>query len=64
MPRFFGTLNNRTGGPQIIVMKKTKLTEAQRGGSIHRFALRQADTGTVVAEGCRKMGINEATFYN
>lgn len=28
------------------------------------FALRQADTGTVVAEVCRKMGISEATFYN
>lgn len=28
------------------------------------FALLQADTGTVVAEVCRKMGISEATFYN
>jgi len=26
------------------------------------FALRQADTGTRVAEVCRKMGISEATF--
>jgi len=40
-------------------MKKTKFTEAQIV-----FALRQADTGTVVAEVCRKMGISEATFYN
>ncbi len=37
-------------------MKKTKFTEAQI-----IFALRQADTGTVVAEVCRKMGISEAT---
>ena len=37
-------------------MKKTKFTEAQIV-----FALRQADTGTVVAEVCRKMGISEAT---
>lgn len=28
------------------------------------LARRQADTGTVVAEVCRKMGINEAIFYN
>ena len=40
-------------------MKKTEFTEAQIV-----FALRQADTGTVVAEVCRKMGISEATFYN
>lgn len=44
-------------------MKKTKFTEAQIV-----FALRQADTGTVVAEVCRKMGISEAPaadrFYN
>lgn len=37
-------------------MKKTKFTEAQIV-----FALRQADTGTIVAEVCRKMGISEAT---
>ncbi|WP_432207223.1 IS3 family transposase [Hymenobacter defluvii] len=40
-------------------MKKTKFTEAQIV-----FALRQADTGIAVAEGCRKMGISEATYYN
>ena len=40
-------------------MKKTKFAEAQIV-----FALRQADTGTVVAEVCRKMGISESTFYN
>ncbi len=40
-------------------MKKTKFTEEQIA-----FALRQAETGTKVAEVCRKMGICEATFYN
>lgn len=40
-------------------MKKSKFTEAQIA-----FALRQAETGTRVAEVCRKMGISEATFYN
>ncbi len=40
-------------------MKKTKFTEEQIA-----FALRQAETGTRVAEVCRKMGIAEATFYN
>lgn len=40
-------------------MKKSKFTEEQIC-----FALRQAETGTRVAEVCRKMGISEATFYN
>jgi putative transposase len=40
-------------------MKKTKFTEQQIA-----FALKQAETGTRVAEVCRKMGISEATFYN
>ena len=40
-------------------MKKTTFTEAQIG-----FALRPADTGVTVAEGCRKMGIREATYDN
>lgn len=40
-------------------MKKTKYTEEQIA-----FALRQAETGTRVAEICRKMGISEATYYN
>jgi len=39
-------------------MKKSKWTEQQIA-----FALRQAETGTRVAEVCRKMGISEATFY-
>ena len=40
-------------------MKKTKYTEEQIA-----FALRQAETGTSVADVCRKMGICEATFFN
>jgi putative transposase len=40
-------------------MKKTKFTDEQIA-----FALRQAETGTKVAEVCRKMGVCEATFYN
>lgn len=40
-------------------MKTTKFTEEQIA-----FALRQTETGTKVAEVCRKMGISEATFYN
>lgn len=40
-------------------MKKSKFTEAQIV-----FALHQAETGTTVAEVCRKMGISDATFYN
>jgi putative transposase len=40
-------------------MKKTKYTDEQIA-----FALKQAETGTSVAEVCRKMGISDATFYN
>lgn len=40
-------------------MKTSKFTDEQMA-----FALRQAETGTKVAEVCRKMGISEATFYN
>jgi putative transposase len=39
-------------------MKKSKFTEAQIA-----FALQQAESGTRVAEVCRKMGICEQTFY-
>lgn len=40
-------------------MKRSKFTESQIV-----FAIKQAETGTRVAEVCRKMGISEATFYN
>jgi putative transposase len=39
-------------------MKKSKFTEQQIA-----FVLQQAESGTQVAEVCRKMGISEATFY-
>ncbi|KMN51723.1 transposase [Chromobacterium violaceum] len=39
--------------------EKSKFTEEQI-----TFALRQAESGTTVAEVCRKMGVSEATFYN
>jgi len=39
-------------------MKKSKFTEEQIA-----FALRQAETGTRVAEICRKMGISEQTYF-
>ena len=42
-----------------MAMKRSKYTESQVV-----FALKQAETGTPVAEDCRKMGICEATFYN
>ena len=38
-------------------MKKSKFTEEQTA-----FALRQAESGTRVAEVCRKIGIAEQTF--
>jgi len=39
-------------------MKKSKFTEEQIA-----FALKQAESGMTVGEICRKMGINQATFY-
>ncbi len=39
-------------------MKKKRFTEAQIA-----FALRQAESGTPVAEIIRKIGISEVTFY-
>lgn len=39
-------------------MKTLKFTDEQIA-----FALRQAETGTKVADVCRKMGISDATFY-
>lgn len=39
-------------------MKKSRYTEEQI-----LFALKQAETGQVVTDVCRQMGISEATFY-
>lgn len=39
-------------------MKRKRFTEVQIA-----YALRQAETGTAVAEVCRKMQISEQTFY-
>ena len=39
-------------------MARKRYTEEQIG-----VALRQADSGTAVAEICRKLGVAEATFY-
>ncbi len=39
-------------------MKKTRYTEKQIA-----YALKQAETGTAVAEVIRRMGISEQTFY-
>jgi putative transposase len=41
-----------------VQMKKKRYTEAQIA-----FALRQAESGTPVAEIIRKLGISEVTFY-
>ena len=38
-------------------MKKTAFTEEQIA-----YALRQAETGTPVADICRKLGVSEQTF--
>jgi putative transposase len=43
---------------EVLSMKTSKFTEEQIA-----FALRQAETGTRVAEVCRKMGISEQTFF-
>jgi putative transposase len=39
-------------------MKRKRFTEEQIA-----YALRQAESGTPVAEVCRKLGISEQTFY-
>jgi putative transposase len=45
-------------GRRLSRMKKSKFTEAQIV-----FALRQAESGTPIAEIIRKMEISEVTFY-
>ena len=39
-------------------MKKSQFTEEQIA-----YALRQAESGTAVADVCRQIGVSEATFY-
>lgn len=39
-------------------MKKSKFSDQEIA-----FVLQQAETGTPVADVCRKLGISEATFY-
>jgi len=39
-------------------MKRSKFSEEQVA-----YALRQAESGTAVADVCRQLGISEATFY-
>ena len=39
-------------------MKKSKFSEEQVA-----YALRQAESGTAVADVCRQLGVSEATFY-
>jgi putative transposase len=39
-------------------VKKSKFTEEQIA-----YALRQAESGTPVADVCRQMGVSEASFY-
>ena len=39
-------------------MKKLKFSEEQIA-----YALRQAESGTAVADVCRQLGVSEATFY-
>ena len=39
-------------------MKKSRLTEEQIA-----YALRQAESGTPVADVCRQLGVSEASFY-
>jgi putative transposase len=39
-------------------MKRSRYTDEQVA-----YALRQAETGTAVADVCRQLGISEATFY-
>ena len=40
------------------MMKKSRFSEEQVA-----YALRQAESGTAVADVCRQLGVSEATFY-
>ena len=45
-------------GEAVGSMKKSKFSEEQIA-----YALRQAESGTAVADVCRQLGIRDATFY-
>ena len=45
-------------GEGLGSMKKSKFSEDQTA-----YALRQAESGTAVADVCRQLGICDATFY-
>jgi len=45
-------------------MKKSKFSDQQIAFAAGRDVLQQPETGTAVADVCRKMGISEATFYH
>jgi putative transposase len=54
--RVFRFCDTLTGEERAV--KKTRFTEEQIA-----FALKQAETGTPVAEVIRRMGVSEQTFY-
>ena len=49
----------RSEGPrETRTMKRSRYSDEQVA-----YALRQAETGTAVADVCRQLGISDATFY-
>ena len=47
-----------TGPKETRTMKRSRYSDEQIA-----YALRQAETGTAVADVCRQLGISDATFY-
>ncbi len=47
-----------TGPRETRTMKRSRYSDEQIA-----YALRQAETGTAVADVCRQLGISDATFY-
>jgi transposase-like protein len=47
-----------TGPRETRTMKRSRYSDEQIA-----YALRQAETGTAVADVCRQFGISDATFY-
>jgi len=46
------------GPRELRTMKRSRYSDEQIA-----YALRQAETGTAVADVCRQLGISDATFY-